>query len=718
MALFTAPFIKSASPFDANDTKASPAPIFRRKFKIDTVEHSMLRFCALGYGYCYINGHAVTDDVLTTPVSEYNKLVWYNEYDVTHLLHPGENIIAVILGNGFFNETFDSVWGNNKAPWRDHPKFALELISEGRTLLESDEHFLCIDKSFVTFNHLRSGETFDARLYDANWKQIDFDDTAYVPAIFDDRMNSAERRLCPCEPIRECEEYNFVSCRKTAEGYLLDFGINLSGYVRIYVDEPEGTDIALHHAEEAYDDGRLKLNKLDIFYPSVDFQVDRYICGRKNYPWFPHFTYHGFRFVLVKGLTQPPEKGQFKAIFVHQDIRRISHFECSDELINKIYKAGIRSTFSNLHFALTDCPTREKLGWTNDAQASFEQIYVNFDIKRFMTKWGYDYLISMQENGELPAIVPSHGWGFGHGPVADGALFRLPYIEYLYTGDSSILIEFLPWLERHYMAFIGGTTDHDSWLGDWNGHINFTHDNRFLKLFFTHRYANVITLAYHLSGKPAPDHYQQDAAKALETLCEEYIGSDQKCTIPNKCLISMLISLKLPQTPVLVQQLKELVIADRYSINFGMLCMQYIFDALSENGEAETAWKLITSRDTLSYAAWFDQGATTLWETFEMGHTDSRNHHMLSTVLAWFFKALLGVSPEIQAPGFREIHLKPCFIDELSFCKGFIDTDYGRLSISWERNNGKIEYEVSVPEGIIAYWGSRRLPAGTSKLIV
>ena len=279
-----------------------------------------------------------------------------------------------------------------------------------------------------------------------------------------------------------------------------------------------------------------------------------------------------------------------------------------------------------------------------------------------------------------------------------------------------MLIEFLPWLERHYRAFTEGITDRDFWLGDWNGHINFINDHRFLKLFFTHRYANIISLAYQLSGKEPPEGYVRDAREALDQLRLEYLDKDERCPVFNKCLIAMLISLKMPETPKLVQQLKEMVIADHYSINFGMLCMQYIFDALSENGEAETAWRLITSRDTLSYAAWFEQGATTLWETFEMGHTDSRNHHMLSTVLAWFFKALLGISPEIQSPGFREIHLKPCFIPELTFCRGFIDTRYGRISINWERKEKGIEYTVFLPEGITAYLGSQKLLNGENQI--
>ncbi len=394
MEKFTAPFIKSPAPFCAEDYAPAPAQIFLRQFNLDKKGKATLCFCPLGYGYCFINGKSVTEDLLLAPVSEYDRLLWYNVYDVTHLLKDGENVIAVILGNGFFNENFPSAWDTNKMPWRDNLKFALSLQVDGEALLESDEKFLCKDSGFVAYNQLRSGETFDARLYDENWKTKIGD--GFKNAVIDQKTVGVKRKECLCEPIREFEEYDFISCRQTNEGYLLDFGVNISGYLRVSVNEAEGTAIEMRHAEQANEDGSLKLNRLDIFYPTVDFQVDRYICGKKNYTWSPKFTYHGFRFVLVKGMTKPPKKGEFKAVFVHQAVRKKADFSCSNELINKIYNAGIRSTYSNLHYALTDCPTREKLGWTNDAASSFEQMYINFDIKQFMEKWAEDMVADMK----------------------------------------------------------------------------------------------------------------------------------------------------------------------------------------------------------------------------------------------------------------------------------------------------------------------------------
>lgn len=717
--MFNAPFIKCNANFDKTDVNYSPAPLFRRKFCIKKTENALLRFCGLGYGYCFINGKAVTEDLLTAPVSEYDKLLWYNEYDVSALLNDGENVIAVILGNGFFNENFPSDWKHNESIWRDNPKFALELILDGETVLQTDDTFKCKNESFVTYNELRSGETFDARLYNENWKNIDFDDSNFQNAVIDTTLNSAVRELCTCEPIREFEVYDFVTAQKTDEGYLLDFGINSSGYLRVCVEEKSGTVIEMHHAEEANADGTLKLNGLDIFYPTVDFQVDRYICGEKNYVWSPKFTYHGFRFVLVKGLTRAPQKGEFKAVFVHQAVERNADFTCSNELINKIYKAGIRSVYSNLHYALTDCPTREKLGWTNDAQATLEQLYINFKIGSFMEKWGTDIIHSMRENGEIPAIVPTSGdWGFGLGPVADGILFKIPLIDYVYTGSTEKLISFLPYQKRYYEAFVSGVTQSDWWLCDWDGLNNRFKDDRFTYLVYSIMYCKVMMLAEEKAGLEITQKYREDLISAQEEIKEKYIDESGRSKFDSQTVIAILLSLEICDKEPLLEQLKKRIEADNFHITSGMWGIQYIYDVLFENGLSEYAYKLITAKGAPSYENWFSQGATTLWETWENRKTDSKNHQMFSNVLSVFHKYLLGIAPTIQNAGYKALELKPCFIEDLDFCKGFVDTPFGKISAEWIRKDGKIEYKVTVPEKITATFDGNTLKVGENIFVI
>ncbi len=169
-------FIKAPVPFDAK--APGDAPMFRRKFTLNgPIESAVVHVCGLGYAYYYLNGEPITKDLFTAPVSDYRKTLWYNTYDVTDKLKSGENIFSVICGNGWYNEYFSTTWKHHLSPWRDNPKFILSLEVNGKTVLTSDNTWKCSPKSAIIYNELRSGEHFDARLWDDNWNTLDFDDS-------------------------------------------------------------------------------------------------------------------------------------------------------------------------------------------------------------------------------------------------------------------------------------------------------------------------------------------------------------------------------------------------------------------------------------------------------------------------------------------------------------------------------------------------------------
>lgn len=711
MTDFNAKFIKATNTFDATYQGDVCAPLFRKKFVLGEFSNAEIFVCGLGYGYYYVNGKSVSDDLFTAPVSSYDKLVWYNVYNVTDLLNVGENVLAIALGNGFFNENFTSHWKNHEAPFRDNPKFALQLVVDGNVVLTTDETFVCTETSFVTRNELRSGETFDATKYDANWKSLSFDDTAWHNAVTDESGFAPQRKECKCEPVRECQEYDFVSCTQTDEGYLLDFGTNFSGYIRAKIDENKGTVVTFSHAEEVDNNNKLKLNGLNILYPTVDFQVDRFVCGKPMW-WSPKFTYHGFRYVLVQGLTKPPQKGSIKGVFVHQIVNNTSTFECSNSLLNKIYNAGIRAVQSNMHYALTDCPTREKFGWTNDAQASAEQICINFNVNKFLRKWLDDFESVLTPNG-LPCIVPTHGnYGYNWGPVNDGAFFEIPYRFYQYTGDGSLLVDCLPCFKKYYGFYQSEDNVQDIWLGDWDGLNNRSIDMHFIKLFYTVKFCNIIALAQSLAGEDN-GFYANESAVAKNGLLQ-YLNADGSSSINNQTATSMLLCLGIGNKRALTKQLLRCF--DEYDghLHCGMLGIQYVYDALSQNGCVEKVFDAITAEGEPSFKAWFDNGATTLWETWTDKVTDSRNHHMFSNVLAWFTKYLLGYKVTVDVSGNITTVLEPQFIKQLDYCKGSVFTQCGKLELSWERIGNKVRYVANVPDGLQISFNGKQLNSGTN----
>lgn len=711
-------FIKTKQPFNAAYSDYAPAHLFRRRFSLTKTGKAELVVCGLGYGYYFLNGKEVTKDLFTAPVSDYDKILWCNRYDVTDLLCVGENVFAAVLGNGFFNESFPSNWDNNLAKWRDHAKLFMALFVDGEQILSSDKEFVCTTDSFVPYNHLRSGETFDARKYNVNWKNLAFDDSGWEGVLIDENPPKGELRECDCPPIVEKETLDFVKVYATAKGYTLDFGRNIAGYIRLNICVAKDTILTFRHAEEIYEDGTLKLNGLNVLYPIVDFQTDHYISDGCLRTWSPRFTYHGFRYVEVEGLNRAPTIEEIKAVIVRQDVEQTSTFTCSNELLNNIYNAGIQATLFNMHYALTDCPTREKFGWMNDAQASFNQVFINFNAEKFLRKWGEDIKASMNENGEIPAIVPSHGYGFSHGPVADGALFELPYRLYLYTGDVTVWESYLPYLEKYYNFYTSGKDDGKNWLRDWDGYVNRIGNIQFLYHCFLVKFSRILSLGCNLLGKDNT-RYEADEKIAIEWLKKNAI-KDGKCVEDGQTAVAMLLSLgAFDECEPLIKQLKERIDAENGHMQCGMLGIQFIYDALSRYGAAEYAYKVITAKGEPGFAIWFERGATTLWETWrDSGFTDSRNHHMYSNVLAWFFEVLLGISADVFNPAYKKVQLCPQFISDLNYCKGSVKTLDGEIAVEWRREAGKIVYEVTVTGTSEVYYQNQRLKTGKNAFIV
>ena len=581
---------------------------------------------------------------------------------------------------------------------------------DGKKILKSDESFLCRENSFVVHNQLRSGEIFDARLYSPDWNKLDFDDSDWKNAVTDDKIKPYFKK-CECEPVREMKTLSYKSCTKTEEGYLLDYGVNISGYIRAFIDMPEGTKVVFRHAEEVYPDGRLKLNGLNVLYPSVDFQTDRYICGKKNYLWSPKFTYHGFRYVLIEGLSAPPDKKDIKAVIVHQNVKKISEFSSSDRLLNKIYSAGIRSVQSNMMYSLTDCPTREKFGWTNDAQASCEQILINFDSKRFFEKWLEDFKFNMLPDGQIPAIVPTHGYGYGHGPVADGSFFEIPYRIYQYTGDSGALIGCLTYFKKYYNYFTSDKCDETDWLCDWDGFTNHDIGKDFIRLIYTVKICDIIIFTMKFTGEDS-GIYKRDRKNAMKAL-KKFIDKDGRCSINSQSAVAALICFNAGDKHKLIGQLKNMIDIKGGHFDCGMFGIQYIYKALSDNGEGEYAYKIITAKGAPGFENWFSRGATTLWETWvDSGFTDSRNHHMYSNVLQWFFVYLLGIKADKNAGGYKKDEFSPTVIKKMRYCKGSVITPFGKISVKWEKLGNRTEYTVNLPEGIKGYHKGEPLHSG------
>ena len=680
----------------------NPSLMLRKTFTVkEKPKRAEIIMCPLGIGYGFINGERITEDLFTAPYGDYRKTLWCLKYDVTHLIKDGENVIAFILGNGFYNEDMKNVWNGEQAPWRDAPKLICELYFDGEPFVWSDESWRASDDTPYISNRLRCGAVYDARKHDKNWDKLTFDDSCWHFAQKDEKPPAGKFRLCECEGIREFEKISPVSVKKTGDKkYLFDFGQNMSGYLKIKICQPSGEKIFFRYAEEADENGSLIYSDMMKRFYNCDFQTEVFICSGESEEWSNFFCYYGFRYVEAVGLDMSLHP-EIYAVFVHQNVERRSEFSCSNEFLNKLFNCGIMSTYSNLFYMPTDCPTREKYGWMNDAQSSAEQILTDFKAERVLGKWNRDICDAMNEKGELPGIVPSHGWGYhwGNGPVSDGSLFEQAYRIYLHSGEKKYLTGNLKYF-RKYLNMLKEKENEEGFieygLHDWANPDNneVLTPTELINAVYRVKFTNIAALAARLSGEDDME-FAREAERQKELIINKYITEDGKCTVSEQTAIAMILYHGVYESPQIKSQLKKCVEDKQFHHSCGMVGIRHLYQALNKCGLQEYAYKIVTAQGYPSYSLWLENGATTLWELWDC--TESKNHHMYSDVLSWMIKTIGGISPDDNAATFEQIEVKPYYFKELSWAKTSYDSPVGIVRCEWKREEGKIILKIEAP---------------------
>lgn len=588
----------------------------------------------------------------------------------------------------------------------------------------------------IIYSHLRSGEYYDARK-NTNWLKVGYNDNDWQSVDVEEIDKNVILKETTCEPIREIESISPVSITKNDRGYLIDFGKNTSGYVSLTLKEECGKEIIIRYSEEIdtnlhpkysyvfYDEslpdsemGKYNMLK-SRFYPDSPFQLNKIIASGNVDTVKPKFCYHGFRYVEIEGLSVEPKKEDVTAYFISQNVKRTANFTSGNDILNFIYTAGIRSTKSNSFWALTDCPTREKLGWTNDDASTAEQILINFDIKRLFEKWYTDLKIDMRDDGSLPGIIPSNGWGDDWGPVCDTLLFELPYRTYIYTGDKQMLIDAIPYFER-YIEFLSKKVEenHEFILGDWLGYDSSPlTPKELVRDFYLIKALRVTITAYKLKGENNQKLLEK-LSKIEKDFINTYNDNNGYSTVDSQTALAIMICFNLVKDIEKVKaQLIKRVELDGFNLTSGMVGVQYLYNALSIAGKPNYAFKMITESEP-GYKTWYKAGATTLWECWNGIEKGSHNHHMFSGVIAWFFKSLLGINLKEEKPNYQEIDLIPCFIKEVGKVNGYIETPYGKLEASWNYDGNGFNYNVTIPNGITAFYNKEKLVNGNYSFYV
>ncbi|MGN0492961.1 MAG: family 78 glycoside hydrolase catalytic domain, partial [Acutalibacteraceae bacterium] len=520
--------------------------------------------------------------------------------------------------------------------------------------------------------------------------------------------------------------------------WLYDFGENNSGVCRLSVNAREGQKITLRYGEWLKE-GKLCLDNIRFTQQSdkqKDFvQKSEYICKEGKQTHTPSFIYNGFRYVYVEGITEEQATEDLLTYLKMSSLKESAgKFTCSDDVINKIQEITVRSDISNFNYFPTDCPQREKNGWTADASLSAEQVLLNFYPEKCYKEWMRNIYKALNDKGQLPGIVPTAGWGYhwGNGPAWDNVIINLPYYTYIYRGDKEILEELSTPLMR-YLNYLFSRLDENGLieigLGDWCppgvNEDQFETPLVVTDTILTYDIATKAAFVYEVLEQEPQRQFALALAQKVKTAFREKLLDKQSGAVKGNTQTGQAMAifyglLTDEENPKALNLLLKYIDEADGHFNTGVLGGRVIYRVLAENGEVDLAYNMIVRPDYPSYGNWVKRGATTLWEGFqpEGGRVLSLNHHFWGDVSAWFYTYLAGMRINPTGKDATNVDIKPLFPEKLDSVSAYHDTAVGRISVSWERTNeqsitlkieaaGNLHGKIILPDGFIFADGSK-----------
>jgi len=707
---------------DVDDINLKPAPYFRSTFEPHKkIKSARAYIASAGLYELSINGKKIGNHRMDPMYTRFDRRTLYVTYEVTANLQQGKNAIGVLLGNGWYNHQSTAVWDFEKAAWRARPTFCLDLritYEDGTIETISSGKGWKTALSPVIFNSIYTAEHYDARLEQQGWNTADFDDSKWKNVYY--RTAPSSNIVAQAmHPIRNIEKISSKTIKKFNDTtYLFDLGRNIAGVSQITVDGPEGTIVKLKHGERLYANGHIDMSNIDEHYRPADdtdpFQTDILILsGKGKQTFMPHFNYKGFQYVEVtSSMPVTLQKENLAGYFMHSDVPVTGSVRSSNPVIDKIWSATNNSYLSNLFGYPTDCPQREKNGWTGDAQIAIETGLYSFDGITVYEKWMADHRDEQQPNGILPSIIPTDGWGYewGNGPDWTSTIAIIPWNIYLFYGDQKLLSDCYPNIKR-YVDHINEVypTGLTTWgLGDW---VPVKSKSPVELTSTCYYYADAVILAKAakiLGNQEDFNTYTALAEKIKKAFNAKYLdtatgiygkGVQTELSVP---LFWGLVPEEMKAK--VADNLAKRIEADGFHLDVGLLGQKAILNALTENGYPEVAYKIASQKTFPSWGWWIENGATTLYENWNIDakRDISLNHIMFGEIGAWIYKGIGGIRPDEAKPGFKNVILEPHFVTGMDHFEATHSGPFGKITSAWKRVGKGMSYQVIIPSNSTA----------------
>ena len=720
----------------SSNEKGKPMPLFRKSFFLtDKKANAIIHIAGLGYYELYVNGKKVGDHVLDPGQTNYDDYTFYVTYDVSKYLQKGENVIGVMLGDGWYNQ--DKVWGGKFTYGKPTFWCQMDVFDKPFQQIVSDDSWKFTDGPILSSN-LYAGEVYDARKEVRNWASA-------LPSLKGWQQVLSTKNyptvIIPqnIPPIKKMDELPTQRFYKTAKGtYIFDLGQNFAGWNKLKLNAPKGTEITLTMGEEVFPDGTLNTATTGVFATGVE-QIEKYIAkGEGIEVWEPKFTYHGFRYVEVKGLTNIPSKETITGIVLYTAVPKAGSFSCSNPQINKLHQLSYWTLISNLHSIPTDCPHREKCGWLGDAHAMGPTTIYNFDMQNFWLKYLDDIHSSAKlatktifhlgknkffRNGFKEAgipfmVAPGKRLPGAASPDWGTAIVQLPWFLYKYYGNEQAIEKFYPDMQQ-WVNYVGGLAKNHivtEGLGDWCPPGDIENIDCPISVSSTAFHYHDLTIMQKVAGilgNKQDSIVYADSAKLVKQAFIKEFYNYQTNSYGSHTANSMALDFGLypdGKNELVADAMRKSSVEQFKGFMYaGIFGLQRIFDQLASNGQAQTAYNILDKKGDYSFELmWKKYDATTLWEVLpidtlqqkvEKTARRSHNHPMQAGFDAWFFYGIAGINPDLIAPGFKKIILKPQLTEQLDWAKGSYHSVYGEIVSNWKKENGKFIWDIEIPVG-------------------
>ncbi|MDE6819799.1 glycoside hydrolase family 78 protein [Bacteroides acidifaciens] len=760
------PEVKAA--WEAVDTLAKKSIYLRRTFLLDDAEKTKTHksrnefqnefrnkpgkkiaeatayVCGLGFYEFSLNGKKVGNSEFAPLWSDYDKSVYYNTYDVTEQLRYGENVVGILLGNGFYN-----VQGGRYRKLQisfGPPTLLFELVinyEDGtRTIVRSDNEWK-YDLSPVTFNCIYGGEDYDARREQKGWNQAGFDDSHWRSVVMQEAPKGMLRpQMAP--PVKIMERYDIQkvtklnadqvaaaskSTKRTVDpsAFVLDMGQNLAGFPEITVRGKRGQKVTLLVAEALTDEGACNQRQT-----GRQHYYEYTLKGDGDETWHPRFSYYGFRYIQVEGAVlkgqQNPQKlpvlKNIQSCFVYNSAKKVSTFESSNRIFNAAHRLIEKAVRSNMQSVFTDCPHREKLGWLEQVHLNGPGLLYNYDLTAYAPQIMQNMADAQHSNGAMPTTAPEYVFfegpgmdAFAESPEWGGSLVIFPFMYYETYGDDSLIRKYYSNMRR-YVDYLKTRADNgilSFGLGDWYDYgdfrAGFSRNTPVPLVATAHYYMTVMYLieAAKMVGNDFDIRYYSSLAEDIRiAFGKRFLNNDTaQYGTGSQCSNALPLFLHMTQDKkVFMNLLKDIEIHGN-RLTTGDVGNRYLIQTLARNGQHELIYKMFNHEEAPGYGFQLKFGATTLTEQWDPRQGSSWNHFMMGQIDEWFFNSLVGIHPYATSEfgnqqnnpkqGYQKFIIAPEPVGDLKFVKSSYETLYGTIIVDWTRQDGTFTLNVSVP---------------------